>query len=705
MPEFVLCTVQDEGKILLSVIEESALRDDARAHRKRKYRCSPIFPIYPEDCRVPDPRKPYRVGFYCFPNPFSIIGRLYALVPPEEQSGLWFSHGLAPLVVFCDSATSLERIRDHFAAEVRAYEWWSVTPAQDGGEVSVDRWEVKPPELTPGRFPEIRDYSDLPPDAQAVLDDLVHSLNSATMKACTYMPGQARVFMRLADVVNEVIAELQFLYNSTRPRPPFLSEAAARALAERPAERQKLIHQRIGDLAQIMTSLGAAVSQAFAGTVPILRSECPLGRYSLLGIGTAQNAVLSFSRFVESVFERYPIDTVVKNEFAKPAAVEIFPNLMGWDPRAWQTDPAWNVDYYLEDIRAEPYKSNLVYFSADIGFRESTYAITAPLQVLSLADTACWSPITMSHELLHAHVRAVMAAVFADPGRDLPQTAFESFSRCYRDAVRGKATEPMHLIDSIRCIIMNFCVARRAFAEVRARYLNRLSSGERKLRGKFVIPPADSWDVELADAWRAIHEVVTHVLDYRYFYDGNDELYLGLLWESWAPVPSVLDDVEQYVWRSILAISSTKEGLPTARFERSCDILQACLEAIVKRDAQNAVAAEALALLRDPDMRNIQRSRFQPGLYLVDVVVSFFLSAHIHRALYEDSNCTKREGMEGVYQYAVDTAEFRDTRIMSPVGLVADRLHRSLLRDAHTVSDAHRAAWMLLACASTEGLE
>src|SRR5262245_46115097 len=64
------------------------------------YRVSPIFPVLPGESKVPPAGADYYVGFLFFEDPSFTIGKLIAKLPKPVQKGLWFSHGLASVILF-----------------------------------------------------------------------------------------------------------------------------------------------------------------------------------------------------------------------------------------------------------------------------------------------------------------------------------------------------------------------------------------------------------------------------------------------------------------------------------------------------------------------------------------------------------------------------------------------------------------------------
>jgi hypothetical protein len=284
---------------------------------------------------LPPPRKSISSVFFCFDFAFSAIGRLVGDIPPERQSGMWFSHGLASVIFFADDEAAIDEIRNKYEPELRACEIWRV----ERGLVHQHKIWLNTPAQIPAALPRISSYSSLPPEQALILDELSSALNIAIEWSAQFMPENLEIFGRIIPPVNDILSELHFLFNPSLPAPSAFSEQAALQLRDNAIQREKLIHQRNGDLVQIAATLNAANFQAFSGAFPILSSSpSPIGTHSLLGIGSAYRALSKFSVFVETVFQKYPVAKVIKENFGVPGPVDIFPFLHGYDPQLWETD-------------------------------------------------------------------------------------------------------------------------------------------------------------------------------------------------------------------------------------------------------------------------------------------------------------------------------------------------------------------------------
>src|SRR6185295_8148267 len=103
-------------------------------------------------------------------------------------------------------------------------------------------------------------------------------------------------------------------------------------------------------------------------------------------------------------------------------------------------------------------RPKIVYYSGRQGFRETTFAITAPLQMFYSDWSVRWSPMTLSHELMHGHVRDILSSIFSDGKDPVPSTKkFDVYAAEFRKAQSSGADIP-NLKACLRHIIFNFCL-------------------------------------------------------------------------------------------------------------------------------------------------------------------------------------------------------------------------------------------------------
>lgn len=683
-----LCLESKQSKKRLLILDQEALdvycRETAEA-----YRISPIFPVLPKEAKLPKNEEHYVFSCFIIDRPYSAIGTLLRSISAKYHPHLWFTHGLCSLVVFSKNLELPRLIKAQTALCFRGMETWKIQKTL----IKDRRFSLNKAVPFNGVDYQLN-HSGFPQDVTSTILELTHCLNTAVRRSAQFLPNQLEIFRRLAIAIRDILTELRFLHHIDEAPPESFSEEASQEIRRNPVERQRMIHQRIGHLVQINSALSYVVSQAFAGTIPLFESDCQTRLFSLFGIGSAYRALSAFSRFTESIFQKNPVDDVIATQFQKLPALRVQTNPMDHhsDVKLWD-DARWSVDTYLSDLTPEEKKYNLVYFSGRLGFRESEFAITAALQVLTNVNTASWSIMTFSHEMMHAHVRGLLSAIFADTGKKFRfQTLGEILDNfiSYLDQ-SPDARIPANFLESIRFQLLSYCGYRR---------LLRNALEEQARTGELNIEGDGNWEkgelaAEFSVSNREINEIFVHVLDFNYFYNGNARTYLALLWQSWLPVPVVLDDVQNYVWRSLLSLASQQAGDADTRFRAACDTFISTLTELNKGSVANVLIKYAIEYVQADENQPALLFRFQFALPLVDLVQKFLCSAHIHAELFDDENATE---VDGQYVYAIETGQFKEIKVVSPVALAADRLRRALRPESNGITNPHAAAWFFLMC-------
>jgi hypothetical protein len=168
-----------------------------------------------------------------------------------------------------------------------------------------------------------------------------------------------------------------------------------------------------------------------------------------------------------------------------------------------------------------------------------------------------------------------------------------------------------------------------------------------------------------------IQEIIVHVLDFRYVYNAQTELYISSIWNSWAHVPSVTDRIEHYILRTLCAISSVSE------FEDSQDVFH---QAIAELKSQLAsmhgssrgapTIRQALNVLDDEIRVRSLGIQFVGARYVVSLTNAFFYDQRLNAELVRDSNTVVRNNRS---VYTNQPGDFSGDRIESPVNFLLNR--------------------------------
>ena len=325
-----------------------------------------------------------------------------------------------------------------------------------------ERWEIKDKRVAGFGFVidknsdnipiNMVDYSSLPLTERALVDEFKITIKLLLLKLTTHMPFELGKIQRLIDEVNILLIELVYLNNPVGPPPETLNEFLEADLKGKKIN-QAIQHQNFDRIIQINSALSYVSTQAFSGAIPILERRSLIRRSSLLGIGSAILALNNIARNIENSFSKLSIDKTITEQFTNAGPLQGLEHLPKYDSTEWQSD---SINRYRPSDTPTQSYLKLPYFSGRLGFRETEYSIAAAIQSISGGASLEWSLMTISHEMLHGHVRTIVNSIsFGDEksNSEVLRTSFyEKFSEMYLH--RSKNDK---LIDSIRGIIFTYC--------------------------------------------------------------------------------------------------------------------------------------------------------------------------------------------------------------------------------------------------------
>ena len=669
-----------------------------KLNKKIVSRNSPLFSIYPQKKQTPPLHKNCFVTFL-FPRlSFQSIGQIINQVDDDVQRNIWFSNGLSSIVIFSEDESAAEIISDLLENQVSAIEKWCV----NRNTIDLDKcgYELKPSATFDAENFQVH-YETIEnnPEILNLLNEFTLSMNRLVNLSAQYSPALLFTLKSIASNIQELIDELSCLIDLKNGKivkelPPSLVKKNANVLLAENNGIQKRIFQRVGSIIEIVSTISYIDSQAFGCVAPLLNNNFRISSNSLLGVGSAYLGIIGFTQFVEKRFSDFPVTKVIDNFFHEMKAFDC-KNLFSYNSDLWGTYD-FNLDDKFQDIEKNSIKSSLIYLSLRLGFKETSNTISSPWQVVPFGDSVPWSLMTLSHELLHSHVRSILGAIFKCPEDETTENWFKKLCLNYQNTMQSGTEKENSLLDSIRIMIFEYCV----YIEERSS-VSQDDIFKAKEKGEKVYFNLEEQNSELilerlSGYFKNINELFVHVLDYHYFYDCNPELYIGLLWESWSTVPAVLQDIRIYLLRTMIAIGTEVKSDPVNRFKDTTTIFLEHLKQIDKRCDTNETIKKALAVLEDKERLPMLENLFDISIFLADMVNHLLCSKNIYSSIVADSD----KGPDGDQFYDLETGYFEDSPIQSPVAFVLDRLRFSLNKTESDLSIEYRSAWLLHACAS-----
>jgi len=379
-------------------------------------------------------------------------------------------------------------------------------------------------------------------------------------------------------------------------------------------------------LMHLNSMLSYCVSQGLSGHPPLLEYHGLLPTYSLFGVATAYQGVWNITHLIEQGFHHFDILTEMQNRYFNMPSTDYRTDV--FQPALDEVKPGGNHTA-AGDVTT---LGHVNLFSGRLGFHSSTWAVAAPVHTLYAAANPDWNLLTLSHELLHVHVDGLLGFVLSPNPNEQPVISQDDlYVKMSRLAQQKAPNGQLPIIDRIRQKI--------------ARYVLQ-SAG---CRGNDARPSSElprTNDIQICDVrdashfremlrtyWRRLSEYIVHVLDFYYFYGGDIESSLALIWRSWDRIPSVYEDVGHYIMRSLLSVS-TREMEPETElgtslvepltFVDSLAAFEAGIKALESLPDAPEITSKIHVFLAVPENREYLRLEFDRSKSLAWMAVMYF---------------------------------------------------------------------------------
>lgn len=301
----------------------------------------------------------------------------------------------------------------------------------------------------------------------------------------------------------------------------------------------------LSNLHNINAGLSRMNSQAFCGVTPIHKSEGHFGPHSFLGIGLASMALRNLVGFISQVNENNSLSAKIST-LLRTSEQSIADS--HFDGAADLVDASFEIlrpVYLLDKIPAsEPSETwtPITYFSGRDGFKNSEYTTSAPLMSISAANSRAWSLITITHEVSHRIFSSVV-------GHVMIMLAEEEISAKTLNELEASGSSPNRLMADVflECIYFTLVGLAEEY--------NKLSKRTPEHRDD-----SNFFVLLMHEYFEEVEELFVHLFDFWYFYDRDTSQYLKSIWSSWAVIPEIETRLDEYVLRSIVAISAKNVG-------------------------------------------------------------------------------------------------------------------------------------------------
>lgn len=660
------------------------------------FRASTIFPltnnfIKPSlDCCY--------IYFYSFFPAFSAIGRIRNRGSEELKRRTWYTIGLASVLLITEKSELDKELLDTVGLPPHSVEVWSIEKTK----IADISCKINAKADYNIKRINVHKYKSLPVTAKAIVDEFVANIALITPKVALNIPNGFEIFVCLVEQVNELIDELEYLYCLKGKRPETLSEYTKEILTENSSVRETIIHQDLDRLIQINAALSYFSTQAVSGAIPILERRSLIRRNSLLGVGTAIISINNLIRSIEQAFSENPIEDIIEDRMNDAGSLRGLEDLPDYNPSGWTT---YSVDHWADKIKPRKWYSKLPYYSGRLGFREAEHAISVAIQTLTGGASLEWSLLTVTHEILHGHIRKLLATIFQGDKDKLPEEKRKEFYQRYEAHVYKRQFTDETQLDSLRNIILAYCcrtITNGSLTKPTPQSLPTEDGSVREIQRNFWLPdPKSLWQI-FENEYRNISEIWVHILDLHYFYGSRVAAYIPLIWQSWTPVPHVKGDLRQYILRSLLTISTKAEGTPYERFKICVNRMKELMEEHL-RDINNAPLIQSVVdYMNDEKLVEDMFEPFTASLILVDLVNNILLSQNIRGTLLDDPLIRwVQEGSDFEEKFEYNLPEgFVEEKVQKPAAYLLDRIIRRLQAKGVKYNLEAETAMLFLACSS-----
>jgi hypothetical protein len=492
-------------------------------------------------------------------------------------------------------------------------------------------------------------------------------LTGAVIKRVRVSPRQAYhrprrpTALRIPDELQtrDSVREYRCLIQSSRARASAGSSFFLRTLDRFDVRFRELVLSPRVDLSnrhRLLVNANAALSrqssQTYAGTSPILETECHYWTHSLLGIGIASLALLKIRAFLDSQVRR-------ANIIDRLLALARSNAFTGRLEHLRANDNFWSQDFLKADQHGDPPEAIpesevmplVTCFSGRDGFRSTDVSLSLPLETISSCNTPVWTLLTMTHEYSHNIVGAIL-------GKLLPST-LEDSDEVF--AMHKSGVFP-NLFQQIRGLV---CFGIWRFSPEGG---SPIQNGEHLLS-------------LIAANLHPASEILTHCFDFLYFYEGDVNAYIRSVWASWGVIPNIQMRIRDYVLRCLSAIHTQNIGRSPSGAALSMDQLLTALRSVASVLGSSPYLVDAISLLEN------ERGHLEEELGKRELLVK--LSQYV---LYSPTVARLLEGApsptSGTRIVGQRVLEFSPEHIDPPLVFAAE-----FSRD--TAANAARSLWLL----------
>lgn len=417
-------------------------------------------------------------------------------------------------------------------------------------------------------------------------------------------------------------------------------------------------------------ALSLYISQTFSGTTYIEKNECSYAPHSLLGIGLANQALLSIYSYITKKFFQFRlIDRIKLLKFVPPCSAPIF--TLEAEDEIFNETPIFSkeINEELKSIKIGDAIPNICCFSGRDGFRSTDFSLSAPLETISSANTYAWSLMTLTHEISHLYIHAVL-------GVFLPKSDDRLIIRA--KMLHKQSTKVNSLFERAeQLLLFGFqLIFHEQFG------VTEVSKGSDEQTVEDIANEIPNF---IKNCSSEVNEVLTHIFDFLYFYRREPELYVNSVWSSWAVIPNIETRIPEYIIRSICAIHSDDLSRDPSCAIDTFERYLISLESNLRSSFQTKNILQG-AIFELENKRNLYKDAIIHRIPLIQFTRLFLFSETISAQL------------TGQFGAEPKDMSFRDEPIMNPLRFMTEHAK-------NTRSNMKKSVWILqnIAFSNTSG--
>lgn len=522
----------------------------------------------------------------------------YNLFHDCDKESIWFSLGLANIVIFEDKTTYSDSVIKQLtdSKNITGYERWEMddqqfTPAQRRMFKLVNNVE-KYDQC------EVQISTKLPLYLKFTVSEFIISVDKLLKASKKFTPHYYKRHVKTVQVLEDFVNDLGLLHGDQQFEPSvstlsFLHAKNKKEVLEKLADKnyekkiKELINEWHGKIVQFNSSLSYIYSQAYAGTFPIFDHIGIVRRHSLLGLGTAISSLYELMIQLEAAFIQVPFRKIANSPYHSENVpteyIDLIVEPTKFNPKLWSRDTV-RGQMAEEEIAAltfrkepEDYYNRLSFYSGRLGFREYDFAATGAIQVVVESHTLPWHIINYTHEIIHSHVRYLLQQLYMVPNSIRKESQEEFLKKVitqietiYENYGSVKKSYKFTYHQYFVIVLFKFVINARIFGSLSTScdddLVTEIHTND-NYENEDTLPDALTLFQESLEYTKDISEIFVHVIDYNYIYKKQLKIYLMSIWSSWATIPAVGNDLKHYILRSLIIVGLNIDGETATRFE------------------------------------------------------------------------------------------------------------------------------------------